>query len=43
MSTGENHIDAHQPNGIVHLVKKSKLFIKPVETFVWGEFYDSSE
>ena len=30
-------------NELVRLVKKFKLFVKPVETFVLGEFYDSNE
>jgi len=30
-------------NELVRLVKKFKLFVKPVETFVLGEFYESNE
>ena len=30
-------------NELVRLVKKFRLFIKPVETFVLGEFYESNE
>ena len=30
-------------NELVRLVKRFKLFVKPVETFVLGEFYDSNE
>ena len=43
MRTGENQIDVYQPNGIVRLVKNFKLFIKPVDSFELGEFYDSNE